>query len=194
MVVKKIIKKGKPNISASSKAIVKTSSIRSRKSCQCKKKCVCKKKHGCKPIKARKSAFRAISGADQFLTENVFQKVKYQVEELDLNNEYNASRSTFRPKHSGIYFLLASVAFEQITRGESVSMDLEIRVNNVPRISDREQFGVPNGIGIDGIISTSGSINLKSTDRVEVFARPSRIGGDALSGFATRFEGVRIPQ
>ena len=63
--------------------------------------------------KIRKSAFRAVSGIDQEITDGVFSKVQYQVEELDLKNEYNSSTSTFTPKQRGIYSLLASVSLQR---------------------------------------------------------------------------------
>ena len=100
--------------------------------------------------KIRKSAFRAVSGIDQEITDGVFSKVQYQVEELDLKNEYNSSTSTFTPKQRGIYSLLASVSFTTITL-TPVRMDLEIRVNGVPRISE-ENFEPRTGKLIAGLI------------------------------------------
>ncbi|RAR41204.1 ABC transporter permease [Paenibacillus sp. MDMC362] len=136
--------------------------------------------------KIRKSAFRAVSGIDQEINDGVFSKVQYQVEELDLNNEYNSSTSTFTPKQRGIYSLLASVSFTTITL-TPVRMDLEIRVNGVPRISEEENFEPRTGK-----IDASGLIQLMARDRVEVFARATGENGTILSGFATRFEGARI--
>lgn len=136
--------------------------------------------------KIRKSAFRAVSGIDQEINDGVFSKVQYQVEELDLKNEYNSSTSTFTPKQRGIYSLLASVSFTTITL-TPVRMDLEIRVNGVPRISEEENFEPRTGK-----IDAAGLIQLMARDRVEVFARATGENGTILSGFATRFEGVRI--
>lgn len=154
------------------------------------KKTVCKKavsrKRVCNPIRIRKSAFRAVSGADQTILDGVFTKVRYQVEELDLNNEYNSATSTFRPKQNGIYSLFASVSFETITL-TPVVMDLQIRINGVPRISDQENF-TPR----TGLIDAAGIIQLHARDRVEVFARATGENGDIQSGLATRFEGARI--
>ncbi|MGE7825782.1 ABC transporter permease [Paenibacillus sp. NPDC093718] len=143
-----------------------------------------KKKRAGKKI--RKSVFRAVSGVDQIITDGVFSKVQYQVEELDLNNEYNSSTSTFTPKQRGVYSLLASVSFTTITL-TPVRMDLEIRVNGVPRISDEENFEPRTGQ-----IDAAGIIQLMARDRVEVFARATGENGIILSGFATRFEGARI--
>jgi hypothetical protein len=154
------------------------------------KKTICKKvvtkKRIVKPVRFRKSAFRTVSGSEQLILNGVFAKVKYQVQELDLNNEYNSATSTFRPKQNGIYSLFASVSFETITL-TPVTFDLQIRINGVPRISDQENF-TPR----TGIISTAGIINLKARDRVEVFARSTGENGEIQSGLATRFEGARI--
>lgn len=136
--------------------------------------------------KIRKSAFRAVSGIDQEITDGVFSKVQYQVEELDLRNEYNSSTSTFTPKQKGVYSLLASVSFTTVTL-TPVRMDLEIRVNGVPRISEEENFEPRTGK-----IDAAGLIQLMARDRVEVFARATEENGTILSGFATRFEGARI--
>ncbi|MFF2482483.1 hypothetical protein [Paenibacillus sp. NPDC058071] len=89
-----------------------------------RKPVVCKPACHKKPVrKARKSAFAAVSGANQTLTDGVFAKVQYQVQQLDLNNEYNSATSTFRPKQSGVYSLVASVSFTTITM-TPVTMDL----------------------------------------------------------------------
>ncbi|ANY72711.1 hypothetical protein [Paenibacillus ihbetae] len=157
------------------------------------KKTICKhtiskKTSGKKRVgkKVRKSAFKAVSGIDQLISDGVFSKVQYQVEELDLNNEYNSSTSTFTPKQRGIYSLVASVSFTTITL-TPVRMDLEIRVNGVPRISDEENFEPRTGK-----IDAAGIIQLMARDRVEVFARATGENGTILSGLATRFEGIRI--
>ncbi|WP_052350351.1 hypothetical protein [Paenibacillus gorillae] len=166
------------------RTICKTTIRKTTVSKQTECKPVSRKK--CTRARFKKSAFAAISGIDQTLTNGVFSKVQYQVEELDLNNEYNSATSTFRPKQNGVYTLVASVAFEQITM-TPVRMDLEIRVNGVPRITDQENF-TPR----TGIIDASGIVQLKVRDRVEVFARATGENGDIQSGVATRFEGARI--
>ena len=159
--------------------------VRKKKIC---KTIICKPipKKRCGVKKFRKSAFIAISGIDQTLTDGVFSKVQYQVEELDLNNEYNSATSTFRPKQNGVYSLVASAAFETITL-TPVTFDLQIRVNGVPRILDQENF-TPR----TGIIDAAGIVQLRARDRVEVFARATGENGDIQSGVATRFEGARI--
>ncbi|MFX3634759.1 MAG: hypothetical protein ACE3L7_23240 [Candidatus Pristimantibacillus sp.] len=153
------------------------------------KKTVCKKtvskKRVCKPIK-RRSAFRAVSGVDQQLLDGSISQVQYQVEELDLNNEYNSATSTFRPKQNGVYTLFASVFF-RTTTVTSYTLNLEIRVNGVPRISDQEDYN-----NISGIIDTGGIVNLNASDRVQVFARVIDKNVEIQSGLATRFEGARI--
>lgn len=151
------------------------------------KKTVCKQTVCAgKKIIRRKSAFIAVSGTDQTIADGVFTKVDYQVEELDLNNEYNPATSTFRPRQSGIYSLVASVSFTTITL-TPVRMDLQIRVNGLARISDQENF-TPR----TGIIDAAGIVQLQARDIVEVFARATGENGDILRGLATRFEGARI--
>ncbi|CAM4066203.1 hypothetical protein L1N85_09590 [Paenibacillus alkaliterrae] len=154
------------------------------------KKRVCKetvcKKRVCKPVKKRNSAFRAVSGIDQQLHDRTTAKVLYQVEELDLNNEYNSANSTFRPRQNGVYALFASVFFETITV-TSFTLDLEIRVNGVPRISDQEDFN-----NVSGIIDAGGIVQLRARDRVEVFATVFDKNVIIQSGVNTRFEGARI--
>ncbi|RCW45525.1 hypothetical protein [Paenibacillus prosopidis] len=166
-------------------AIKRLGEVSGTKKRVCKKR-VCKKRV-CKPFK--KSAFRAVSGTDQTLLDDETAKVRYQVQELDLNNEYNPATSTFRPKHDGVYSLFASVFFEIITRPE-VIIGLEIRVNGAPKISDQEiraLFGPQRGI-----IDASGIVQLEARDRVEVFATFIGENAEIQSGVATRFEGARI--
>ncbi|WP_138751296.1 hypothetical protein [Paenibacillus sinopodophylli] len=68
-----------------------------------------------------------------------------------------------------------------------VAVDVVIRINGIPRISDRENF-TPR----IGVIDAAGIVQLQSYDEVEVFARANGENGDIVSGFATRFEGARI--
>ncbi|MGM0881292.1 MAG: hypothetical protein ACQEXQ_09635 [Bacillota bacterium] len=68
---------------------------------------VCKKRV-CKPFK--KSAFRAVSGTDQVMLDGVPAQVQYQVQELDLNNEYNPATSTFR-QNKMVYIPFLQVFF-----------------------------------------------------------------------------------
>ncbi|HTG68657.1 MAG TPA: hypothetical protein VL921_05305 [Candidatus Udaeobacter sp.] len=154
----------------------------------CKKRAI--KKHVCKrickPLKKRNSAFRAVSGIDQDLLDGVTAKVQYQVEELDLNNEYNSANSTFRPRQNGVYSLFASVFFQTVTV-TTFTLDLEIRVNGVPRITDQEDF-----TNVSGIIDAGGIVNLQARDRVEVFATVFEKNVEIQSGVNTRFEGARI--
>jgi|GEM_PF-1510509 len=144
------------------------------------------KKWVCRKFKKRSSAFRAVSGANQTLLIGSFQKVQYQVEELDLNNEYNSATSTFRPKQRGVYALVASASVTTITLTD-YQMELEIRVNNVARISEIEDF-TPRL----GIITATGIVPLQAGDRVEVFARVTGENVEILSGLATHFEGAKI--
>jgi hypothetical protein len=147
---------------------------------------IVRKKRDCKARIKRNSAFRAVSGVDQMLLDDVTAKIQYQVEELDLGNEYNSANSTFRPKHDGIYMLFASVFFQTVTETQ-YTLELEIRVNGVPRISDQEDY-----MTTSGIIDAGGLVELEARDRVEVFATVLEKNVEIQSGLATRFEGARI--
>jgi hypothetical protein len=157
-----------------------------------RKKRVCKP-IVCRPIKRvikqrvkRNSAFRAVSGVDQPLLDGTTEQIQYQVEELDLGNEYNSANSTFRPKHDGVYTLFASVFFQTVTV-TAYTLDLEIRVNGVARISDQEDFN-----NTSGIIEAGGIVELEARDRVQVFATVFEKNVEIQSGLSTRFEGARI--
>ncbi|MUT66811.1 hypothetical protein [Paenibacillus sp. NEAU-GSW1] len=144
------------------------------------------KKALCKPTAKTRSAFRAVSGMNQQLPDSELTQVDYQVQELDLNNEYNPATSTFRPKKSGVYALFASVFFTSTTV-TNFSLNLQIRVNGVPRITDQEDY-----FNTGGIIDAGGIIDLEARDIVEVFATAIDKNLTALSGINTRFEGARI--
>ncbi|MDQ0114905.1 hypothetical protein [Paenibacillus harenae] len=154
------------------------------------KKTVCRQSFGKNGVSKRfrriNSAFRAVAGFNQELLNGVVTNVRYQVEELDLINEYNPATSTFRPKQNGVYSLFASVSFAAATLIPA-SIGLEIRVNGVPRILDQEDF-----ISTRGMIDAGGIINLEARDRVQVFARVDDKSVEIQSGVATRFEGARI--
>lgn len=160
----------------------------------CKKtpdqKRVCERPAPKKPIRKKHpkhhSAFKAISGFNQRLYTDDFTKVRFQVEDFDLNNEYNPAASTFRPKHNGVYSLAASVSFQAFAF-TPVTVQLEIRINGVPNISDQEIVGSRHGT-----IDASGIIQLKACDKVEVFARICGGKAEIQSGLATRFEGAQI--
>jgi hypothetical protein len=147
---------------------------------------VIRKGCGGKKFRGRKSAFIAVSGADQQLNMGPFTQVQYQVEEVDLNNEYNPATSTFRPKQAGIYSLVASVALTVITMLD-IEMTLEIRVNGLARISDREHF-----IQGSNLIDASGLVKLEARDSVQVFARAVGNNGIIDRGVETHFQGVRV--
>ncbi|CAM4441242.1 hypothetical protein FHS16_003848 [Paenibacillus endophyticus] len=150
-----------------------------------RRKPVCKRV-AVKLPKIRKSAFHAIAGNDQSIMDATITKVRYQAELLDLNNEYNASTSTFQPKQNGIYTLQATILFESMTP-TAITLNLDILINGIPRISDQESFTTRTGI-----IDASGIVQLKTHDHVEVFARAIGESGDIRSGLSSRFEGARI--
>jgi hypothetical protein len=67
------------------------------------------------------------------------------------------------------------------------TLDLEIRVNGVPRITDREDYN-----STSGIIDAGGIVQLEARDRVQVFATVIDKNVEIQSGLETRFEGARI--
>ncbi|OBZ13068.1 hypothetical protein [Bacillus sp. FJAT-26390] len=196
LVCKSIVRKSVSKTIICKKIVAKK---RVRKPVVCKP--IVRKKRVCKPIVCRpiirkkrvikqrvrrNSAFRAVSGVDQQLLDGMTEQVQYQVEELDLGNEYNSATSTFRPKKDGVYTLFASVFFQTVTV-TAYTLDLEIRVNGVPRISDQEDFN-----NTSGIIEASGIVELEARDRVQVFATVFEKNVEIQSGLSTRFEGARI--
>lgn len=152
------------------------------------KKRVCKKPV-CKTIIKRRSAFRAISNTTQPIPAGdiTFPQVQYGMQELDLGNEYNPATSTFIPKRSGVYSLFASVEFFPASVGIRLTLVLEIRVNNVPKIRDVEEFLTDRAA-----IDASGIVPLQAGDEVRVFAFVGGGSGSVQSGVGTRFEGARI--
>lgn len=156
-----------------------------RTSERCESKSFCKSKSSC----GCNSAFRASSNTNQPIPAgtNTFPQVQYEVEELDLNNEYDPATSTFIPKQSGVYFLFASIEFTPTSVGIPITIVLEIRVNGNPRIRDREEFTSSRGA-----IDASGILPLQAGDVVQVFAAVAGGNGSTASGVGTRFEGARI--
>lgn len=139
---------------------------------------------GCK---VNPSAFRAISNADQPLQGGTFPQVFYQAEQFDLNCEYDPATSTFIPKQSGVYSLVASISFTPPTEGTR-AIAMAIRVNGSPVITDREEFSFGTGN-----LDASGIVSLQAGDVVQVFATTSGVSvGTIESGVGTRFEGVRL--
>ncbi|WP_173275320.1 hypothetical protein [Paenibacillus sp. NEAU-GSW1] len=145
-----------------------------------KKFCACKTSTcGCK------SAFGATALSAQPVTPFLSQ-VQYNLESFDLKNEYNTATSTFRPKKTGIYTLIASVGFVANENVENF-FSLFIRVNGINRIGDSEDSLLVGS----GTIATSGIIRLNAGDEVQVFFG-SFIAGRIVPDFDTRFEAARV--
>ncbi|MBD2867378.1 complement C1q domain-containing protein [Paenibacillus arenilitoris] len=195
--VKKVVKKSVVKKRSVTFTKSKTISTRIATKCKTKKRSAPKRafKRKCRKIVIRKialgrtSAFRALASTAQTATTNgIDVQVRYQNEVLDINNEYNPLTSTFRPQQSGVYSLVAAVAF---ISGEetSVNVFLSIRVNGIEQISDFETFT------LGGLIDAAGIIPLNAGDTVQVFALFSAEQERAIfivPGTFTRFEGARI--
>ncbi|MDQ0116255.1 ABC transporter permease [Paenibacillus harenae] len=137
---------------------------------------------------SRASAFRALASTPQSATPGQDIQVRYQNEVLDVNNEYNPLTSTFRPQRSGVYSLVATVAFFSET--PPLNVFLTIRVNGIDQISDFEVFS-----SFAGLIDASGIIPLNAGDTVRVFVSFSGEGEGNIviaQRTLTRFEGARI--
>lgn len=120
-------------------------------------------------IKAKPSAFRAVNmTTPQNVTANtpVF-PVLYPNQVFDLNNEYNPVTSTFTPKQDGIYSIIASVSFfpNEITANYRVVIN--IRVNEIPVVTDNAFFGA-NPVPTGDQASVSAILKLEAGDDVSV--------------------------
>lgn len=117
----------------------------------------------------RPSAFRAVNtSVDQIVTANTpVAPVLYPNEQFDLNKEYNPNKSTFTPRQEGIYLIIASVSFFPNSPNTNYRLVLNIRVNNIPVVTDDEFFG-PNPVESGDQVSVSGILNLKKGDKVTI--------------------------
>lgn len=146
------------------------------------------KSGGCKSDKRKRcgcnSSFRAVKDVGQQVLQNVPTQVLYPVEEFDTNNEYVAATSTFIPKQSGVYSIIASIL---VSSSPNVSFRINIRVNGNNVASDNENSSITQLTGL----SVSTNIRLQAGDRVQVFAEVPQfsiiVGDEAFSHFeATR--------
>ncbi|GGB44597.1 C1q-like domain-containing protein [Fictibacillus barbaricus] len=146
------------------------------------------KSRGCKSDKSERcgcnSAFRAIKTVGQQVLQNVPTQVLYPVEQYDTNNEYDPATSTFIPKQSGVYSIIASIL---VSSSPDVSFRINIRVNGNDVASDNENSTITQLTGL----SVSTNIRLQAGDRVQVFAEVPQfsilVGDEAFSHFeATR--------
>lgn len=117
----------------------------------------------------RTSAFRAVnSTAPQNAPANepIF-PIHYPNEIFDLNREYNPETSTFTPKKDGVYLIIASVAFMPNDPTKSYRVIINIRVNELPVVTDNAFFG-PNPPATGDESSVSAILLLKAGQRVAI--------------------------
>jgi hypothetical protein len=141
----------------------------------------------------RPSAFRAVNVSDnqKVKANKAVDLVKYPVEQFDLNKEYCPNESTFTPKHDGIYLIIASVTFLPKNPNESYRLVLNIRVDDIPVVTDDEFFG-PNPVGTGDQVSVSSILKLKKGHPVTISLFSTTNG--TIFGFprGTHFEAARF--
>ncbi|MDQ0116195.1 C1q-like domain-containing protein [Paenibacillus harenae] len=136
--------------------------------------------------KVFKSAFRAIANRNQPVGTIVSPIVLFGIEKFDLGNEFNPVTSTFIPKQSGTYRFFSSVVFTKTTT-ETFDIFLQITVNGIVS-------SIIGEISVSSetvIVTASGSLNLRSGDKVNVSLASNGVG-IIKKGFRTRFAGKRI--
>ncbi|PFA07532.1 hypothetical protein COA08_28575 [Bacillus cereus] len=132
------------------------------------------------------SAFRAENPTSQSITE-ISTKVLFPTPIFDLNSEYDPLNSTFIPKQSGIYSIIASVVPFPDTPTIDQKFILLINVNGNPieRVDNyRENFNV-NTVLMGTTASTIYRLN--AGDTVEVFASFAGDTGTTVSGTNLNF-------
>jgi hypothetical protein len=120
-------------------------------------------------IRSNPSAFRAVNLTDeQMVTANtpVF-PVLYPDEVFDLNNEYNPDTSTFIPKQDGIYSIIGSVSFFPNNISINYRVVINIRVNEIPVVTDNAFFGA-NPVPTGDQASVSAILQLEAGDEVNI--------------------------
>lgn len=137
------------------------------------------------------SAFRAIKEDLQPFIANTENKILFEIEEFDTNNDYDPLTSTFIPNQSGIYTIHASYSILASAALPSITTEIFIRVNSITR-SASENTAVAN----DGLLAVSATaiLNLNAGDTVEVFMSSNDNGvivGTDIPGY-TNFQAVRI--
>ena len=141
------------------------------------------------------SAFRASRGGPQPLTISATTEVIYNIEELDLLEEYNTATGDFIAQQAGLYSFNASIFFVPETDGIPFFVSLYIRRNGGIEAAT-EAANTGNG-RISVVPSVSAVLQLQAGDLVDVAATTS-IDGEIspLPVYApyTRFEGVFIPE
>lgn len=155
---------------------------------------VCKKvKYVCKPVAkkrgkriVRRSAFRAVANAVQAVpADTLATRVAFGQEIFDLGGEYNPATSTFRAKQNGVYTFFASVFFVAAPEpADEVEVTIVIRVNNETAFGDTETLPFRRGV-----IDTSGIVNLRRGDEVQVLFFSSA-AGFIQANVGTHFDGA----
>ncbi|CAM4364169.1 hypothetical protein [Bacillus manliponensis] len=134
------------------------------------------------------SAFRASSNQQQNIgTGNT--KVMFQIEEFDLNDEYDPLTSTFIPNQNGVYLIQATISIDAVT---PFSTTLEIQVDGIPSAIKTESLAA--GALFINTITVSTIIELQAGIPINIFARnsPSTSYTVASTQFV-HFEAARFP-
>lgn len=130
------------------------------------------------------SGFRAESPLGQLVVGNT--KLLFPQLEFDLNTEYNVGLSTFVPKQSGVYSIVAGVVPRPNNVNISQRFTLEIFVNGqaIERV-DNYRTALPDSIFTGTTASTIQRLN--AGDEVEVFANYSGDNGSIANVFRVNF-------
>ncbi|MGE7856264.1 MULTISPECIES: collagen-like triple helix repeat-containing protein [Bacillus] len=115
--------------------------------------------------------------------------VTYESEVFDLNDEYDPITSTFIPKQSGVYSVLASISIS--TNVADKALVLIIEVNSSAELVDNE--AVPSFFLFDPVISVSGILFLNAGDKVTVRHSSSGPGSINSTQSTVHFEAARFP-
>ena len=134
------------------------------------------------------SAFRASSNQQQNIGTGDT-KVMFQIEEFDLNDEYDPLTSTFTPNQNGVYLIQATISIDAVT---PFSTTLEIQVDGIPSAIKTESLAT--GALFINTITVSTILLLQAGVPVDIFARnsPSTSQTVASTQFV-HFEAARFP-
>lgn len=149
----------------------------------------------CKPVKhfgqscfkkvVRKSAFRANASQAQAIAAATLTQVAFNQEIFDLGREYNPATSTFRAKQGGVYTFFASVFYTAADPDAGpVEVTIVITVNGITAFGDTETLAFSSGV-----IDTSGIVNLRRGDDVQVRFIASS-AGTISNNAGTHFDGA----
>ncbi|WP_406620928.1 C1q-like domain-containing protein [Bacillus atrophaeus] len=133
------------------------------------------------------SAFRAVNSTAQSLPANAASGVLFQNEQFDLANEYNPNTSTFTPRTTGVYSLIASVEF-QTTAIVDFTFEVVFLVNQDVVGGDNEF----RGGALPAIVTINDILQLNAGDTVTVAMRSTAAGAVQVST-STHFAAARLP-